>query len=74
MTLREHINFENEKKKLRAGDYATVSLTDGTVVSFSTIEDLLSSEASFMDSEFIETQKDKITGGTVLVIEDDIEL
>ena len=74
MSVRDYIKEQIEQDSIDADILVTVQTPEESVLGFMTADDILTSGLECVDYEYVESDKDELTGGLIIVVEDIFEI
>ena len=74
MTVRDYVGGQIKQDVIDDDILVTIQTADEDVIGFMTAEDVLTSGLECVDYEYVESDKDELTGGLIIVVEDTFEI
>ena len=74
MTVRDYIKEQIEQDSIDDDILVTIQTPEEDVLGFMTADDILTSGLECVDCEYVESDKDELTDGLVIVVEDTFEI
>lgn len=74
MSVRDYIKEQIDQDIIDAEIFVTIQTTEDNVLGFMTAEDILTSGLECVDYEYLESDKDELTDGLIVVVEDTFEI
>ena len=74
MTVRDYVGGQIKQDVIDDDILVTIQTADEDVIGFMTAEDILTSGLECVDYEYVESDKDELTGGLIIVVEDTFEI
>lgn len=74
MTVRDYVGGQIKQDVIDDDILVTIQTADEDVIGFMTAEDILTSGLECVDYEYVESDKDELTGGLIVVVEDTFEI
>ena len=74
MSVRDYIKEQIEQDSIDADILVTVQTPEESVLGFMTADDILTSGLECVDYEYVESDKDELTGGLIIIVEDIFEI